>query len=173
MGTDTFFPYPRLWKGWRLSSSSFLLAAPFDSSMRDRLNRIKMREPYRPVAPICLEDDCEELFGLPAPSPYNMLEFQKVRSDRLQAVTHVDGSARVQTVSRAQNPEIYDLLQAFRQITGFGVLCNTSLNFPVRGFINRGRDLLGYVTERGIEDLAVDGLLYGVPKSQITPVGKH
>jgi predicted NodU family carbamoyl transferase len=136
-----------------------LLAAPFDASMRDRLNRIKTREPYRPIAPVCLEEDADELFGLKAPSPY-MLEFQKARTDRLQAVTHVDGSARVQTVNRTQNAEIYELLQAFKNLTGFGVLCNTSLNFPGKGFINRGRDLFRYVNERGIEDIVINGTLF-------------
>lgn len=136
-----------------------LLAAPFAASTRDRLNQIKMREPYRPVAPVCLEEDAEELFGLKASSPY-MLEFQKVRTDCLQAVTHVDGSARVQTVNRTQNSGIYELLLAFKRLTGYGVLCNTSLNYPGRGFINRSRDLFRYVNDRKIEIAVVNGVVY-------------
>ncbi len=69
-----------------------------------------------------------------------MIEFRKVRTGRLQAVTHVDGSARVKTVSRAQNPEIYELLLAFER--------------------------LRYVRERGIEIAAVNGTLYDVARHQ-------
>ena len=138
-----------------------LLAAPFDAAIRDRLNAIKQREPYRPVAPVCLEEDATELFGMPGPSPY-MLGFQKVRVEGLHAVTHVDGSARVQTMSREQNPELHALLSAFKKLTGFGVLCNTSLNFPGRGFINRASDLFRFAGERGTEDAVVDGEHYRI-----------
>jgi predicted NodU family carbamoyl transferase len=142
--------------GPRALGNRSLLASPFKYEMRDRLNLIKQREHYRPIAPVCIEEDAEFLFSGNIPSPF-MLEFHKVRSRDLQAVTHVDGSARLQTVSERQNPHLYALLVAFRRITGFGVLCNTSLNFPGRGFINRSSDLFRFARETGIEDVVVEG----------------
>jgi len=133
-----------------------LLAAPFRTEMRDRLNAIKRREPYRPVAPVCLQEDGAELFGLEGGSPY-MLHFQRVRVSGLLAITHVDGSARAQTVNAAENPELHALLTAFKALTGFGVLCNTSLNFPGRGFINRSSDLFRYVRRQKIDAAVVNG----------------
>lgn len=136
-----------------------LLAAPFDPAMHDRLNEIKTREPYRPIAPVCLEEDVGEHFEWNGPSPY-MLYFQKVRNARLRAVTHVDGSARVQTVSKANNPRLHSLLCEFKNITGVGVLCNTSLNFSGRGFINRTSDLIEYVRDWRLDGFVLDDRLY-------------
>jgi predicted NodU family carbamoyl transferase len=129
--------------GPRALGNRSLLAAPFDIEIRDKLNKIKHRERFRPIAPICLEEELEKHFEHQGPSPY-MLYFQRVKSPKLLAVTHVDGSARVQTVNQSQNPEIYSLLMEFKELTGFGVLCNTSLNFPGFGFINRLSDLVEY-----------------------------
>jgi predicted NodU family carbamoyl transferase len=148
--------------GPRALGNRSLLAAPFDGEMTARLNLIKKRDGYRPVAPVCLEEDAFELFGMAGPSPH-MLYLGKTRSPKLRAVTHVDGTARVQTVSKFQNPQLYDLLLAFKQLTGFGVLCNTSLNFPGRGFINRSSELFRFILERKIDAAVVDDKLY-VPK---------
>lgn len=136
-----------------------LLAAPFSADITTRLNRIKNREGYRPIAPICLEEDAESLFGRKLPSPY-MLHFSRVQSDALKAITHVDGSARVQTVSHKGNPQLYELLKAFKQRTGFGVLCNTSLNFNGRGFINRMSDLAEYSRDRELDGFVVGNKFY-------------
>jgi hydroxymethyl cephem carbamoyltransferase len=85
-----------------------------------------------------------------------MLYFRTVRSDqRLEAVTHVDGSARCQTVSSQTNRPLHDLLSAFAERHGIGVLCNTSLNFKGFGFINRMSDLLAYCERQGIGDFVV------------------
>lgn len=145
--------------GPRALGNRSLLAAPFSENMTVRLNRIKHREGFRPIAPICLEEEVERLFGRSSPSPY-MLHFAKVRSTALKAVTHVDGSARMQTVNRAQNPAMYDLLGRFRDLTGFGVLCNTSLNFNGRGFINRTSDLVEYVTTTDVDGFVVNDRYY-------------
>jgi hydroxymethyl cephem carbamoyltransferase len=136
-----------------------LLAPPFAKETTDRLNRIKERESYRPVAPVCLEEEVSQWFEWQGASPY-MLHFQLVKSPRLQAVTHDDGSARVQTVTAEQNQPLYELLSAFARRTGVGVLCNTSLNFPGRGFINRMSDLLRFATERELDAMVVDNLMY-------------
>jgi hydroxymethyl cephem carbamoyltransferase len=136
-----------------------LLAAPFVSRAQSALNRIKKREPFRPVAPVCLEDEVSEHFQWSGPSPH-MLYFQKVRTRELEAITHVDGTARVQTMSRSQDRRTTELLEAFRDKTGFGVLCNTSLNFLGKGFINRTNDLLQYVKETNISAFVIEDKMY-------------
>lgn len=145
--------------GPRALGNRSLLASPFRASTRERLNRIKQREWYRPIAPVCLQEEANRLFGLKGESPF-MLYFQTVRSTDLEAVTHVDGSARVQTVNREQNRALYDLLVAFKRRTGFGVLCNTSLNRKGQGFINRSNELFAYARENEIDAVVVNSRSY-------------
>ena len=73
----------------------------------------------------------------------------------LKAVTHVDGSARVQTVTKESNRAQHDLLSAFAERHGVGVLCNTSLNYKGMGFINRTSDLVNYCESRGVSDMVI------------------
>jgi carbamoyltransferase len=101
--------------------------------MRTIINmKIKMREGFRPFAPSVLEEEVNNWFHLDRPSPY-MLLVAPVREDkpRLPAITHVDNSARIQTVNREQDALYYDLIAAFGRRTGVPVLINTSMN--VRG----------------------------------------
>ena len=112
-----------------------LLAAPHDAAMRDRLNRdIKYREEFRPFAPVVPEELADTYFELP-PGGARLARFMSgvfpVRPEwreRLAAITHVDGTARVQTLSRDFAPRLYDLLLAYGQRSGVPVLLNTSLN---------------------------------------------
>lgn len=131
-----------------------LLAEPFNPSTRDRLNEIKQRESYRPIAPCCRLEDAGKVFDSDFEDPY-MLYFRRVTDSRLRAVTHVDGSARPQTVTRQTNSRLHDLLSAFAEREGIGVLCNTSLNHKGLGFINRMSDLAFYCESRGIGDFVV------------------
>jgi predicted NodU family carbamoyl transferase len=140
--------------GPRALGNRSLLAEPFSPGTRDKLNRIKQREGYRPVAPICLEEDFDRHFENQGPSPH-MLYFQRVRSPKLAAITHVDGSARGQSVNDSENPAMCALLREFRRQSGVAVLCNTSLNFKGRGFINRLSDLFVLAQERGLDGLVV------------------
>ncbi len=136
-----------------------LLASPHSRDSRDRLNGIKAREPYRPVAPVCLEEDAQLHFS-PATSSPHMLYFHEVLNPRLGAITHVDGSARVQTVGPSYPGDLPELLRAARAVSGDAVLCNTSLNFHGRGFINRMSDLVEYCDTRGIDLMVVNGVVY-------------
>ena len=145
--------------GPRALGNRSLLASPFRREMRDHLNRIKYREWYRPIAPVCLEEDAHRLFGVDGNSPF-MLYFQAQCAPELKAVTHVDGSARVQTVNYEQNPPLYRLLSAFKRRTGFGVLCNTSLNSKGNGFINRSSDLFKFAEARGLDAVVVNSRCY-------------
>ena len=78
----------------------------------------------------------------------------------LSAVTHVNGTARLQTVTPTSNRDLYDLLSAFKTRTGYGVLCNTSLNFQGKGFINNLVDLDAYAMEHGLDGFVVEGRAY-------------
>ncbi|MDR1919860.1 MAG: carbamoyltransferase [Tannerellaceae bacterium] len=139
--------------GPRALGNRSILADPRNTGMQKRLNmEIKFRESFRPFAPSVLEEDLAVYFELKEPSPY-MLKVAQVHPDyrlplpetydslpytdklyckrsQLQAITHVDFTARVQTVSEA-NPAFYALLKAFKKLTGCGLLVNTSFN--VRG----------------------------------------
>jgi hydroxymethyl cephem carbamoyltransferase len=140
-----------------------ILASPFEAETLHRLNRIKQREGFRPIAPICLEEEAARHFTLSRPSPY-MLFFSRVISTRLRAITHVDGSARVQTLNEAQCPGLYALLKAFKKKTDFGVLCNTSLNFKGKGFINRSSDLLEFASNAGLDGFVIEGRAFILTK---------
>jgi hydroxymethyl cephem carbamoyltransferase len=145
--------------GPRALGNRSLLAEPFHASTRDRLNEIKQRECYRPIAPVARAEDLAAVFEDDFEDPY-MLYFRRVRDSTLRAVTHVDGSARAQTVSRESNGPLHDLLTAFAGVAGVGVLCNTSLNFNGHGFINRMSHLTEYCEARGITDMVVGDTWY-------------
>jgi carbamoyltransferase len=110
-----------------------ILADPRDPQMKDKVNlKIKFRETFRPFAPVVLEEECPNYFGLNQESPF-MLFVAPVLEDRrvIPSVTHVDGSARIQTINRDQDDLFYDLILEFKKQTGVPVIINTSFN--VRG----------------------------------------
>ncbi|MBT9471108.1 MAG: carbamoyltransferase C-terminal domain-containing protein [Pseudomonadota bacterium] len=145
--------------GPRALGNRSILAAPFKDETRIRLNEIKQREQFRPIAPVCLSEDAETCFGCGHESPH-MLYTYRARTSDLRAVTHVNGTARLQTVTSRSNRKLHDLLTAFKAITGYGVLCNTSLNFKGKGFINNLTDLDVYVAEHGLDGFVVEGRAY-------------
>lgn len=145
--------------GPRALGNRSLLAAPVPAAQRDRLNAIKCREPYRPIAPCCREEELNRWFDDATPDPY-MLRFRRVTTQRLPAVTHVDGTARVQSVTEASNRRLYGLLKAVAAKTGVGVLCNTSLNFRGCGFINRQSDLSKFCEDSGVDEMVVGDAWY-------------
>src|SRR2546425_7401207 len=150
--------------GPRALGNRSILAAPFQESTRARLNEIKQREQFRPIAPACLEEEAARWFGCDHASPF-MLYTHRVRTDALAAVTHVNGTARIQTVSPLSNRNLHEQLVAFKARTGYGVLCNTSLNFKGRGFINKITDLSEYALKHSLDGFVVDGRAYLVMSS--------
>jgi len=119
--------------GPRALGARSILADPRDPKMRDTLNmKIKFREGFRPFAPSVLMDKASEWFEIDCDSPYMLLVAQ-VREGRrtIPSVTHVDNSARLQTVTREEAPVYYDLIREFERITGVPIVINTSFN--VRG----------------------------------------
>ncbi len=130
--------------GPRALGARSILASPIPEDMQDRLNEIKDREDFRPVAPVVLEEEAANWFENADYSPF-MLFVYNVRDDRkekIPAVRHVDGTARIQTINRAQNAPYYDLLKAFQQRTGVPVLVNTSFNTRGEPIVCTPRDAL-------------------------------
>lgn len=151
--------------GPRALGNRSILAAPFKEGTRVRLNAIKQREQFRPIAPVCLEVDAARWFGCERESPF-MLFTYRATTNALAAVTHVNGTARIQTVGPHTNARLYDLLVAFKERTGYGVLCNTSLNFNGKGFINNLADLDTYTVDHGLDGFVVDGRAYLLQSSE-------
>jgi carbamoyltransferase len=120
--------------GPRALGNRSILADPRRADMKAVINaKVKFREPYRPFAPSVLEEDAGDYFHLDAPSPFMTFVFRvrDARKTAIPAVTHVDGTARVQTVSKRQNARYWTLIDEFKALTGVPVLLNTSFN--VRG----------------------------------------
>jgi carbamoyltransferase len=117
--------------GPRALGNRSILASPMTAEIRDILNaRVKFREPFRPFAPSVLEEHASEYFEMNGPDPF-MTIAPKVRSgmrERIPAAVHVDGTARVQTVSARTNPRYHALIAAFMARTGVPLLLNTSFN---------------------------------------------
>ena len=130
--------------------------------MKDVLNaRVKFREWFRPFAPSVLEERCGELFEHPGPSPY-MLEVYKTRPERLEdlaAVTHVDGGARVQTVTPTSHPLYYRLISAFDARTGVPAVLNTSFNIRGEPIVATVADALKCFYTTDMDALAVGPFL--------------
>lgn len=129
------------------------------------MNEIKQREQFRPIAPVSLEADAVQYFGCDRQSPHMLFTYQAT-TDALPAVTHANGTARLQTVSPKTNSDLYDLLTAFKSRTGYGVLCNTSLNYNGKGFINNFADLDNYTVEHKLDGFIVDGRAYLLRSSE-------
>jgi carbamoyltransferase len=135
-----------------------LLAHPGKRANLTRLNDVKGREQFRPVAPMVLADRAAAIFaGGPLPSPYMLFvhEVAPAWQDRIPAAVHVDGTARVQTVDPAAQPLTAALLTAFEQRTGLPVLINTSLNTAGRPMVDDIRDALECFGSTPVDLLAI------------------
>jgi len=123
--------------GPRALGNRSILADPRNAKMKDILNeKIKHRESFRPFAPSILEEHASEYFELDVPSPYMLLVAKVKKPDKIPAVTHVDGTGRLQTVSRKANPLYYDLINEFYKLTGVPVIVNTSMNVKGEPIVN-------------------------------------
>jgi carbamoyltransferase len=135
-----------------------LMAHPGHAANLERLNDVKGREQFRPVAPMVLLEDAERLFeGGPIPSPH-MLFTHRVKpgwTDRIPAVVHVDGTARIQTVAADDEPLVHSMISRFKSITGLPVVVNTSLNTAGRPMVDHPRDALECFGSAPIDVLAM------------------
>ena len=125
--------------------------------MQQRLNDIKDREDFRPVAPVVLEEEAPAWFANGTRAPYMLFVFDVLpnKADSIPAVRHVDGTARVQTVNRAQHAVYYDLLKAFQRRTGVPVLVNTSFNTRGEPVVCTPRDAVECFFTSPLDALAI------------------
>jgi carbamoyltransferase len=155
----------RMEYGPRSLGARSILASPIDPGMQSHLNQIKDREDFRPVAPVVLEEEAANWFVNGDVSPFMVFVYD-VRADKVDqipAVRHVDGTARVQTINRSQNPAYYDLLQAFAERTGVPVLVNTSFNTRGEPIVCTPRDAVESFCTTPLDVLAIGSFLLEKP----------
>ncbi|AXE83461.1 carbamoyltransferase C-terminal domain-containing protein [Streptomyces sp. Go-475] len=134
-----------------------LLAHPGHAGNLERLNDVKGREQFRPVAPMVLADRAAEIFDGPLPSPYMLFvhDVAPAWRERIPAVVHVDGTARIQTVDPAREPLVARMLGEFERLTGLPVVVNTSLNTAGRPMVDDPRDALECFGSSPVDLLAI------------------
>jgi carbamoyltransferase len=143
--------------GARALGARSLLASPCDAAMRERLNEVKGREQFRPVAPIVPLEEAARWFELAAPVPF-MTFVEKVRPERLAqipAVAHVDATARLQTVERRHQPLLHALLLAHQRLTGIPVLVNTSFNVREEPIVCSLKDAVATFYTSPLDELVI------------------
>ncbi|GAA2293658.1 carbamoyltransferase C-terminal domain-containing protein [Streptomyces hawaiiensis] len=143
--------------GPRALGQRSLLAHPGHAGNVERLNDVKGREQFRPVAPMVLAGRAAELFHGPLPSPYMLFVHDVVDAwrDRIPAVVHVDGTARIQTVDPDREPLVARMLGEFERLTGLPVVVNTSLNTAGRPMVDDPRDALECFGSSPVDLLAI------------------
>ena len=164
--------------GWFQGGSEFgpralgrrsILAGPFAEGMRDHINlNIKRREDFRPFAPMVAEEELSRYFRHGHRSPY-MILVDEVREEwrgRLENVSHVDGSARVQTVNRTGDPLLHALLRAFARESGAALLLNTSFNVRGQPMVERPEEALALLAETALDAVVLGEYLVEKP---VTP----
>ena len=148
--------------GPRALGNRSILGDPRRPEMKDTLNkRVKFRQAFRPFAPIVLYERAKDIFVGEDESPF-MLRAKQVKADwkdRIPAIVHVDGSARVQTVRREHNPRMYALLTEFEKLTGVPVLVNTSFNIKGEPIVETPQQAMNCFIYTGIDYLALHNTL--------------
>ncbi|MFW6124628.1 MAG: carbamoyltransferase C-terminal domain-containing protein, partial [Pirellulales bacterium] len=148
--------------GPRALGSRSILADPRDEANRDRVNdAVKFREGWRPFAPSVLLERGSEYFEDFKPSPFMILTFwvRPDKRDKIPAVVHADGSARVQSVTREDNPGYYELIEHFGRITGVPVVLNTSFNLKDEPIVCTPRDAIRTFYTSGLDHLFLGNVM--------------
>ena len=149
--------------GPRALGNRSILADPRSSTIKDRLNEtVKFREEFRPFAPSILHEYGKEYFENYQESPYmeRTLRFKKEMWNRLHGVIHIDGTGRLQTVKREWNQKFYDLISAFKDITGIPLLLNTSFNVQGKPIIHSIEDAIAVFYTSGLDALVIGEKLF-------------
>ena len=140
--------------GPRALGNRSILADPRRKEMKDILNeKIKHRESFRPFAPSILEEYYSEYFDIDVASPYMLLVAPVKKPDKIPAVTHVDGTGRVQTVSKNSNPLYHKLISQFHELTGVPVIINTSMNVKGEPIVNTPEQAYNMLTKTDMDYL--------------------
>jgi len=146
--------------GPRALGNRSILADPRRPEMKDVLNeKIKHRESFRPFAPSILEEYASEYFDINIPSPYMLLVAPVKKPDKIPAVTHVDGTGRLQTVSKDANPLYYQLITEVYKITQVPVLVNTSMNVKGEPIVNTPENAYNMLTKTDMDYLVMGSFM--------------
>lgn len=145
--------------GPRALGNRSIIADPRRPEMKDIINKkIKYREEFRPFAPSVILESVSDYFDFNRESPH-MLFTVKVKNSSIPAVTHVDGSARIQTVKRESNPLFYDLIKRFSNLTGIPVVLNTSFNLKGEPIVMSPEDAINCFLKSGLDYLIIGNFL--------------
>jgi carbamoyltransferase len=147
--------------GPRALGARSILASPIHAEMQAKLNDIKDREDFRPVAPVVLESEANEWFEGAEQSPYMLFVYcvRSDKADKIPAVRHVDGTARIQTVNEKQHPRYHELLKEFKKLTGVPVLVNTSFNTRGEPIVCTPRDAIECFWTSPFDALVINSFL--------------
>ncbi len=148
--------------GPRALGNRSILVDPRKPEMKDIVNkRVKHRQAFRPFAPIVIAERSAEIFEGEEDSPFMLLAKRVLPEwkDRIPAIVHVDGTARVQTVTQEQNPKMYRLLKEFEALTGVPVLLNTSFNVKGEPIVETPEDAIACFLSTGFDYLALHDML--------------
>jgi carbamoyltransferase len=140
--------------GPRALGNRTLTADPRGPAIKDKMNEIKRRQKFRPFAPMILEEDVHDYFDMPTninQSPYMQFVAKCKHPKEFPAIIHKDGTSRVQTVNQLQHPDLYLLLQRFKESTGCPMLVNTSLNIKGQPIVNDLADAIEFEQHYGIK----------------------
>ena len=144
--------------GPRALGNRSLLADPRGSEIKDRVNKYKRRQEFRPFAPAILEEHVGEYFDMPYPtSPYMQFIAKCKKPDEFPAIIHADGTSRVQTVNEKEYPDFYKLIRAFYDNTGCPMVLNTSLNIKGEPIVNSIQDAKNFTKEYDL-DVFIGGI---------------
>ncbi|WP_433661105.1 carbamoyltransferase C-terminal domain-containing protein [Nocardia sp. CA-128927] len=145
--------------GPRALGNRSLLADPRSTAVRDRLNHIKRRQWWRPVAPVVMDAHAAEYFNGYRDSPYMLLSFavKPEAAASIPGVVHLDGTARVQSITCERNPHLYSVIDHFRSLTGIPMLGNTSLNDAGEPIVNRLREAIALALRKGLTSVYYEG----------------
>jgi carbamoyltransferase len=130
--------------GPRALGNRSILADPRDPSIKDKVNRIKQREMFRPFAPVVMEEYASEWFDMNFSSPYMQYTVKCLQPEKIPSVVHKDGTSRVQTVNQYQHKGLYEVLKIWKDLTGIPILLNTSLNIKGQPLLNDEQDIIDW-----------------------------
>jgi carbamoyltransferase len=147
--------------GPRALGARSILASPIHAEMQAKLNDIKDREDFRPVAPVVLESEASEWFENAGQSPFMLFVYcvRSDKTDKIPAVRHVDGTARIQTINEKQHPHYHALLKEFKKLTGVPVLVNTSFNTRGEPIVCTPRDAIECFWTSPLDALVINSFL--------------
>jgi len=146
--------------GPRALGNRSILADPRNYHNRELINNvIKNREWFRPFAPVVLEEHYKYWFNFPISSPFMLYTAPVIQPDKVPAITHIDGSARFQTINQETNSHYYNLVKEFYEITGVPILLNTSLNGNGEPILETEEDAISFYKNSNLDLMVINGRL--------------